>query len=110
MKLLNSGLSVAFPNVTFPYLPNAMYKTKQNIDKYNFDEETKKKFNYQIEALQNCLDKKENIDISTLKDVLNTFNEKTGEYYTQFYQTINKTNANPYTQEEDDGFEFYNKF
>ena len=31
MKLLNSGLSVAFPNVTFPYLPNAMYKTKQNI-------------------------------------------------------------------------------
>jgi hypothetical protein len=29
--VLNSGLSLALPRVTLPYLPNAMYKTKQKI-------------------------------------------------------------------------------
>ena len=27
LKLLNSGLSLALPKVTFPYFPNAMYNT-----------------------------------------------------------------------------------
>ena len=31
VNVLNSGLSLALPRVTLPYLPNAMYKTKQKI-------------------------------------------------------------------------------
>jgi molecular chaperone DnaK len=86
-----------------------IYKTKQNIDKYNFDEETKKNFNYQIDELNNFIEKGQSVDIYELENAIKTFSDITGEYYTSFYQTINQTNDNPYTS-YDDGFEFYNKF
>lgn len=31
VNVLNSGLSLALPSVTLPYLPNAIYITKQKI-------------------------------------------------------------------------------
>lgn len=87
-----------------------IYKTKQNVDKYNFDEETKKNFNYQIDELKNFVDKGQKVDVFELENAIKTFEEITGEYYTSFYQTINQTNDNPYSDNNEEGFEFYNKF
>ena len=92
-----------------------LYQTKENVSKYNFSEETKKDFNFQIEELQRLVDKNTEVDYEELKSQIEKFKDITGEYYTEFYSEINKTNDNPYTDEDspydaDSGYDFYSKF
>ena len=92
-----------------------LYQTKENVAKYNFSEELKKNFNYQIEELQFLIDKGNDVDYDCLYNQLQIFKETTGEYYTEFYSEINKTNENPYADEDshydpDSGYDFYSKF
>ena len=92
-----------------------LYQTKENVSKYNFSEETKKDFNFQIEELQRLVDKNTEVDYEELKSQIEKFKDITGEYYTEFYSEINKTNDNPYADEDspydaDSGYDFYSKF
>ena len=92
-----------------------LYQTKENVSKYNFSEETKKDFNCQIEELQRLVDKNTEVDYEELKSQIEKFKDITGEYYTEFYSEINKTNDNPYADEDspydaDSGYDFYSKF
>ena len=85
-------------------------KTKDNIKKYDFDDELKKNFNFKIDELQILIDDSQNVDSLKLKEAIKEFKESTNKYYTSFYESINETNNNPYSTSSDGGFDFYNKF
>ena len=92
-----------------------LYQTKENVSKYNFSEEIKKDFNFQIEELQRLVDKNTEVDYEELKSQIEKFKDITGKHYTEFYSEINKTNDNPYADEDspydaDSGYDFYSKF